>query len=120
MFPLLSCQSFPCLLVKTTILEFASFPSAAQFSGNRTGSLPRSGSGVTDSFLNGPADTRHPGYCEQVSWQPGGIEHGIPVPSFHHIVLGSLSSMKGNEVSEVRTLLPGFACVQRGRIPGVG
>lgn len=41
-------------------------------------------------------------------------------PSFCHIVLGSLPSVKVNEVRETRTVLLGFACVQRERIPTVG
>ncbi|KAF6313074.1 hypothetical protein mRhiFer1_008597 [Rhinolophus ferrumequinum] len=41
-------------------------------------------------------------------------------PSFCHIVLGSLPSVKVNQVRETRTGLLGFACVQRGRIPSVG
>lgn len=41
-------------------------------------------------------------------------------PSFCRIVLGSLPSVKVNQVRETRTGLLGFACVQRGRIPSVG
>lgn len=39
--------------------------------------------------------------------------------SFCHIVVGSLPSVKVNEVREIRTMLPGFSYVQ-GRSPGVG
>lgn len=107
-----------CLLVNTTALEFSSCPTAPQFSGKDL-ALSQEGE-VIDSFLNGPASATTLDTVNRFLSRLIALSMTFRYPSFCHIVLGSLPSVKVNQVRETRTGLLGFACVQRGRIPSVG
>lgn len=113
----------PLILVFLSVGEHHSFrvqflSHCASVQWQRPGSFPRRRGHW--QFPERPCQCYHSWYCEQFLSRLIALSMTFRYPSFCRIVLGSLPSVKVNQVRETRTGLLGFACVQRGRIPSVG